>query len=442
MLKPVPVLQRLPVYYGWIVIAVAFVTMAIAVNARTSFSLLFPEILDEFGWQRGVTAATFSIGFIASGLFSPVIGALMDRWGPRFVIPMGAVMVIGGLYTTTLVSSPIGLYLTLGVFVITGSIAMSYMSHSMFLYHWFVRRRGMAVGLAFSGVGIGSITLLPWFQRIIDTGGWRQACLIISLTVAIIIPLNILLQRKRPEDLGLLPDGEKQAASGEQKPSLDLVVDRAWAETDWTLGLAVRTGRFWWIFWGYFFGLFAWYSVLVHQTIYLVETGFDSQLAATALGFVGLLAVAGQIGVGAFSDRVGREWGWTAALTGFVICYAGLILLAQGPSLPLLALVVGGQGLLGQGLSSLYGAFSAEVFSGRRFATIFAWAGLGGNVGAGVGPWVTGYIFDVTGSYLWAFWLCLGVSLVSIFCMWMASPGKVRRVAGRAARAPKSADSG
>ena len=425
---------RLPLFYGWIVVAVAFVTMAIAVNARTSFSLLFPAILAEFQWDRSVTAGAFSIGFVASGFFTPIVGMAMDRWGPRIVIPLGALMVIAGFLGATTVTSPLGIYVTLGVLVISGSIAMSYISHSMFLPHWFARKRGLAIGIAFSGVGIGSITLLPWFQNIILTEGWRQACLVIAASVVIIIPLAAYFQRQFPGDLGLEADGDGGVSDKKIRKPVDPVVDRAWAETDWTLGMAIKTARFWWISLAYFTSMFAWYAVLVHQTIYLIEGGFDSATAATALGLVGLFGIIGQIGIGALSDRIGREWAWTISLSGYAVSYGALIAMAENPSYILLYLMVAMQGILGFGLASIYGAVTAEIFAGRRFATIFALAGLIGNLGAGSGPWVAGYIYDSTGSYQLAFWLCIAMAGLSIFSIWMASPRKVRLVSGQAAR--------
>ncbi len=425
---------RLPLFYGWIVVAVAFVTMAIAVNARTSFSLLFPAILAEFQWDRSVTAGAFSIGFVASGFFTPIVGMAMDHWGPRIVIPLGALMVIAGFLGATTVTSPLGIYVTLGVLVISGSIAMSYISHSMFLPHWFARKRGLAIGIAFSGVGIGSITLLPWFQNIILTEGWRQACLVIAASVVIIIPLAAYFQRQFPGDLGLEADGDGGVSDKKIRKPVDPVVDRAWAETDWTLGMAIKTARFWWISLAYFTSMFAWYAVLVHQTIYLIEGGFDSATAATALGLVGLFGIIGQIGIGALSDRIGREWAWTISLSGYAVSYGALIAMAENPSYILLYLMVAMQGILGFGLASIYGAVTAEIFAGRRFATIFALAGLIGNLGAGSGPWVAGYIYDSTGSYQLAFWLCIAMAGLSIFSIWMASPRKVRLVSGQAAR--------
>ncbi len=431
-MKPLP--DRLPFYYGWVVVAVAFVTMAVAVNARTSFSLLFPAILDEFGWSRGVTAAAFSVGFMASVVLAPLVGVLMDRYGPRLVVPLGAATTALGFWAATFAASPVGLYATLGVMVVGASIAMSYISHSMFVPNWFVRRRGLAVGIAFSGVGVGAIIMLPWIQSVIEADGWRRACIVLAvILVVVVIPLNVALQRRDPSDLGLEADGGADDGAGGRR-GFDVIVDRDWAQRSWTLRSAARTARFWWIAAAYFTALFAWYSVQVHQTRYLIETGFDPDIAATALGLVGLFGIAGQIGIGALSDRIGREWGWTIALVGYAACYAALIVLEARPTLALVYFIAAVQGLMGYGVGSLYGVISNEVFAGPRFATIFSVLALCGNLGAAAGPWLTGDIFDRTASYVSAFWLCGTLSVVSILCIWMAAPRKVRLAAGVAQR--------
>ncbi len=186
-------LSRLPFFYGWVVVGVAFITLAIGVNTRTAFSLLFLPILAEFGWERGTTAAAFSIGFAASALFSPFIGVFMDRLGPHVVLPIGVVMVSAGMALATLVTQPWHLYLTLGVLVVGGSVFMSYIGHSIFLPNWFVRQRGLAIGIAFSGVGIGSIVLFPWLQHFISGAGWRQACwAMAALLLATLLLPNLL----------------------------------------------------------------------------------------------------------------------------------------------------------------------------------------------------------------------------------------------------------
>jgi MFS family permease len=260
-------MMRVRFFYGWVVVAVAFVTMAIAINSRTAFSLLFPPLLDEFGWPRGLTAGAFSTGFLVSTLYAPLIGYLMDRWGPRYVIASGAVLVSIGLASATQTSQPWHLHASLGVLVVGGSIAMSYIGHGAFLPNWFSRRRGLAIGIAYSGVGVGSIVLLPWLQGVIDADGWRRACWVLAILVLAIVPLNIVLQRRRPQDLGLEPDGGPAAAQHDAaRRSAIVVIDPVWAGTDWTLRRAAGTTRFWWLALGFFCGLDAGYAILVHQT--------------------------------------------------------------------------------------------------------------------------------------------------------------------------------
>jgi MFS family permease len=298
--------MRVPFFHGWLIIGVAFVTLGVGISARTAFSLLFPPILAEFGWDRGVTAGAFSFGFVTSACFGPSLGRLMDRRGPRTVILLGVGLVAAGMALAPLVARPWHLYATLGVLVGGGTVCLGYTGHALFLPNWFVRRRGLALGIAFSGVGVGAIVLLPWVQRLIDGAGWRTACLALAAVVAVVlVPLNLLLER-RPEDLGLAPDGDpRPAPGGAAGGHAANVVDPQWAATDWTLALAVRTARFWWIAVGFLSSLYAWYAVQVHQTKYLLDIGFDARQAALALGLVGFTGIAGQIGLGHLSDRIG-----------------------------------------------------------------------------------------------------------------------------------------
>ena len=425
--------MRLPFFYGWVIVAVTFVTMGVGVNARTAFSLLFPPILDEFGWERGVTAGAFSFGFLVSAVLSPSLGRLMDVRGPRVVIELGVGLMAAGLMLATLVREPWHLYATLGVLVGGGGVCLGYTGQALFLPNWFVRRRGLAMSLAFSGVGVGSIVLLPWLGTLIARAGWRAACWALGILVlALLAPLNLLLKR-RPEDLGLEPDGDDASGSATARPAID-IVDPAWAAVDWTLGRALRTAPFWWIMVGYFCGLFAWYAVQIHQTKYLVEIGFSPTEAAWALGFVSLAGIPGQIALGHLSDRIGREWVWTVGSLGFALCYVALLLLRDTPTPTLLYFMVASQGMLGYGLTSVIGAIPAEIFQGRHYGAIFGTVMLASIVGGAAGPWVTGALYDATGSYALAFVLAIGASALSALAIWLAAPRKVRAVAGRVQR--------
>jgi MFS family permease len=226
--------------------------MGLGVNVRTAFSLLFPPILDEFGWERGITAGAFSFGFLVSAVLSPCIGRLMDRRGPRVVLEMGVGCMAAGLMLAPLGRQPWHLYASLGVLVGGGANCLGYTGHSLFLPNWFVRRRGLAMSVAFSGVGVGSIIVLPWLQALIGHAGWRAACWTLGVLVLVLLaPLNLLLQQ-RPADLGLAPDGDHSMHTSAAGGLTAYVVDAAWVAVDWTLGRAMRTARFWWVAVGYF----------------------------------------------------------------------------------------------------------------------------------------------------------------------------------------------
>src|SRR5712672_1576968 len=421
--------MRLPFFYGWIIVVVTFVTMAIGVNARTAFSLFFPPIIDEFGWERGVTAGAFSFVFLVSGAVSPLIGRLMDRSGPRAVMELGVALMAAGLLLAPLTTQPWHLYLTIGVMVGAGSVCLGYSGQSLFLPNWFNRRRGLAMGLAFAGVGVGSITLLPWVQLMIEQTGWRTACTAIGIVVLVVLaPINLLL-RKRPEDIGLRPDGDA-APSALAKP-ISYIIDHDWAGIDWTLGRAVRTARFWWLALGYFCGLYIWYAVQVHQTKYLLDIGFSPSVAVWALGAVSLLGIPGQILLGHVSDRVEREWIWSASCLGFAICFAALIALSHYPTLLLVYVMVLAQGALGYGLTSIMGAEVVEIFQGRHYGSIFGTIMVAALAGGAAGPLVTGVLHDLSGNYTLAFLIGVAVSGLSALAIWRASPGKIRAVAGR-----------
>jgi len=424
---------RVPIFYGWVIVAVVFITMGIGVNARTAFSLLFPPILDEFGGERSVTAGAFSFGFLVAGPLSPWLGYLMDRTGPRIVNGLGVALMGAGLLLAPLTTEPWHLYVTIGVLVGAGSVCLGYSGQSLFLPNWFVRRRGLAMGLAFSGVGVGSVTLLPLLQLVIERAGWRIASGAMGLLVLIVLAPLSLLVRKCPEDLGLNPDGAAQAPDPAAADATSNVVDPLWAGADWTLLRALATRRFWWIALGYFCALYAWYAIQVHQTRYLIETGFSPTEAAWALGLVSLAGIPGQIALGHLSDRLGREWAWGTACLGFALSFALLIALAHHPSTALFYAMVIAQGALGYGLTSVLGAIVLEIFQGRHYGSIFGTLMLAALAGGAAGPWVTGALYDALASYAVAFAIGAAVSIVSGAAIWLAAPRQIRAVAGQTA---------
>ena len=205
-------LVRLPFFYGWVVVGGgvrhhgrrrqrAHRVLA-AVTRRSS---------NEFGWERGLTAGAFAVGFMISAVGAPFLGVLMDTKGPRWMLSLGVVLVGGGMALATLITQPWHLYLTLGFLVSGGSVALAYTGHALFLPNWFVRRRALAAGIAFSGVGIGSIVMFPWLQSLIV--GARVALRVRRGRAHRVRAAAVdLLQHRRPQDIGLVPDGDRGGA--------------------------------------------------------------------------------------------------------------------------------------------------------------------------------------------------------------------------------------
>ena len=203
-------ISGLPFFYGWVAVGIAFVTMAIGVTSRTAYSLFMPPLIDEFGWDRGLTAGAFSFGFLFSAVLGPITGRLMDRYGPRVVIEIGVAIMGSGLLLAPFIHTPWQLYATLGVMVGGGSNLMSYTAQSLYLPNWFARKRGLAISVAFAGAGVGAIALLPLLQTVIEGEGWRAACWLLGILALVVLgPLNLMVWH-RPANLGLLPDGDRE----------------------------------------------------------------------------------------------------------------------------------------------------------------------------------------------------------------------------------------
>ncbi|MBO0334087.1 MFS transporter [Sneathiella sp. CAU 1612] len=440
------VLARTPFFYGWAVVAIVFITMGIGVNVRTSFSLLFPAILNEFGWDRATTAAAFSIGFALAAILAPIVGKLLEFVAPRFLLSVSAITVSLGLILSTIATQPWHFYLTLGVLMVGTGIVLTYVGQSMFLPNWFQRRRGLAVGIAFSGVGVGSMILMPIIQEAISADGWRDACwLMAALLLFIILPLNFFFQRKQPSDIGLYPDGDAapdKEKTRAQQDAADPVVDHDWVSTDWTIKKAVKTGTFWWLALACSTALYVWYAVQVHQTKYLIEIGFSDLEAASALGLVGFAGVLGQIYLGNLSDRIGREWVWTISTTGFLLSSVLLLVMEYVPSAVMMYAMVILQGGLGYGVATVYGSMPADLFQGRGYGIIFGTISTLALVGGAVGPWLTGLFYDEVGNYHLAFYVIIGMSFLSILSVWLAAPRKRRLVAGQAQKRAALATAG
>ena len=316
---------------------------------------------------------------------------------------------------------------------------MGYIAHACFFPHWFSIKIGTALGIATVGITVGNISTIP-IQSLIENIGWRGAYIVLSIVVvAVIVPLTALFQRHRAQDMGLPLDGiprtEKKQATDttelSQEDTEDLrIVDKEWASTDWTLARAIKTRRFWWFFIQTVIMGIKTNIILVHIVAFIVDVGYSRMFAASIFALAGALGLVSAVG-GFISDRIGRE---LAYMLGCIAMILGILVLlpirdTSSPWLLYLFAVLYGVGV---GIDRpITMAAKADVFPGKHLGMIMGFNNLGYGLGGALGPWLAGYIFDVTGSYTLAFIISILSLIVGIALMWAAAPRKVRLVGGK-----------
>ncbi|MBI4215794.1 MAG: MFS transporter [Chloroflexi bacterium] len=420
------------------VLAIAAVTVTFAYGIRMSFAVFYGAILDEFGWSRAETALAFSLNLLVYGLSSPLVGALVDRFGPRRVIPLGAVVLGLGLVLSSRMNSLWEFNLFYGLLTAFGINALGFVPHNAFLQNWFFKRRGLALGLMAAGAGVGFV-MAAVAQFLIQTVGWRGAYLALGLAaVAVVVPLVAFFQRTRPQDVGQLPDGldavpatgQPQAAAGPGRAPGLVVVDQKWADTEWTLAKALRTRRLWALFFMFFLMSLQGNMVGAHAVRFWVDVGFTPIFAALIFSLFGLTQVVGNLG-GTIVDRIGREPAFTLG-TAFVVLSLALLPSLQDPSQVWILYAFATTGLMaGLGGPATFAA-CADIFQGKHYGSIYGFITLGFGLGGFLGPWLAGFIFDQTGSYSLAFIIATVVAALSGVAMWLAAPRQIRRPGVRA----------
>ncbi|MDY6843484.1 MAG: MFS transporter [Thermodesulfobacteriota bacterium] len=397
--------------------------MAIAFGIWYSFSVFFVAILEEFDWSRGKTASLFSVFVFIVGISGPFVGTLSDRFGPRKLICMGAVLVTFGLAVCSQVNTLWQLYLFYSIITAFGIGCTGFLPNVAMITNWFHRKRGMAIGIGSAGIGVGTLVLIPLVQHFILIASWRKAYLLLACcSLFVIIPLNIFFQRHKPEELGLLPDGEssvhgKDSFSKNFSNKVELSPGK-----EWTVLGAMKDYHFWMILAGIFLVVFTTQGILIHSVARIIDGGYPKMHAAFALSIVGVMGSVGKIVWGGISDSIGRIIAY--AFAG-VFIIGGIVLLiilsvTHGAFLLYVFAILFGFGY--GGAAPLNAAISADIFEGENFGAIFGWIMTGVGIGGAMGPWVVGYTFDLLGSYTLAFTLDIIFVCIAITCFWIARP--------------------
>jgi len=427
--------KRPSFFYGWVIVGIAVVGMALVMGIRHSFSVFFPPILDEFGWNRGSTAMMLSMNLLIYGLMAPVAGSLGDRWKVRRVMLIG--IAILGLATAgcAFAQELWHFYLLFGILMPLGTAFCGWPLLAPALANWFARRRGMAMGLGHVGAGL-SFVYGMFAEAIIYQLGWRSAYFAMAGTLVIIMLPLYLLFHYRPENKGLKAYGATELPAAKGLTS-EVSVDNP-VSSDWTLGQAMKTYQLWllvlsfFLYWG-----IGCYLVLAHQVKFAEDVGYSSLFAASIFALFGIFIVAGRLSA-FISDWIGREKTMTLAIVLSIGALVALVLV-RDTSQPWLMYVYATCFGYGAGLySPNMFATAADIFHGRHFGAITGLLLAGMGVGGAIGPWLGGYIYDISGSYISAFVLSMACFGLACIAFWIAAPRNAARLYNRQMKLPSN----
>ena len=369
-----------------------------------TYVVFLQPLEQDLGWSRSKMTSVYSIYLLVNGLSAPIIGILFDRLGPRVVYGCG----MAGLAIAYLLASQVEtlwqFYLTVGAITGVSVAALGMVPSSSLISRWFFERMSTAISIAFAGLGLGALLIVPSVQYLLQRHGWRDSYQMLGVALLCVVPLLLLLPWQAYRD------GHPEYRHA-RKPG-------AAAERDWTVRAAMGTRRFWGLVWVFFFTSIGMFSVTVQTVVYLVEQGFPAIVAATAYGMASMLSVFGIVGTGAIADRFGPRRTVSVTFAGSITGVLILLLLTWFPQQGWLIAYVIVFGLCQGARGPIISSMSTRMFAGRQVASIYGVIYASNAIGAGLGALIAGLLHDFTGGYRIGFAVSVCALLIAVLPFW------------------------
>jgi len=388
-------------FYGYTLVLSALVIMVLLWGAYSVYGVFFNPLVDEFDWTRAATSGAFSLATILSGVLGVVVGGITDRFGPRIVMTVSCLLFGLGHLLMSQVSTLWQLYLFYGVIIGIG-MSGSWVPLLSIVARWFSRRRSLMTGIVIAGLSVGRMIAPPVISGLIAVYEWRLSYIILGGTVLFLTVIASQFLKRDPAQIGLLPYGANEGEPG----GLDLNF------RGFSLREAGRTWQFWSAFAMFFCFGFGSFSIWVHIVPHAIELGIPDISAASIISISSGLGILGNFVLGGIiGDKVGNR---KIIIVGFTLISGMLFWLVFARELWMLYIfaVVAGLGIGGMAASEP--PLVARLFGLRSHGVILGFIGLGFTCGAAVGPYVTGYIFDLTDSYQTAFLICAVTGVIGL----------------------------
>jgi predicted MFS family arabinose efflux permease len=392
--------------YGWMLVGSGLLSIGFTSAVFHTGSLLLVVVPDDAGWSRAATSTALASLTLGSGVWAPVVGTAIQRWGAQRAMTTSSLVLAAGLTALSLARNPEEMGLALLLLVAPGLHGTGSLAVYTVIQAWFRERRGLALSLADSGASLGTMFLVPLAQALIGMVGWRPACQTLALASILFVPLHLMTQRSK---IRLEPANPTPSHAVEHSTSLaELLRQRP----IWLVACGMSTSRF------------AFQLLITHQVVYLTDQGFDDAAKATVFALTGLAGLVGRPGFGWLSDRLGVRPAYGLLTACLLVAIGSLVASGQSGLMPILWLYAICMGTV-LGVSTLLFARQLSDLAGSRsFASALGFGHAIGGVGGTLGVASAGLVYDATGTYLTSFTAAALMALVSLGCIWALGRGR------------------
>jgi len=384
-------------HYAWVVIGVTFFALMAGMGVRSNFGVYVKALEAEFHTTREPVSRINFISLLLFAFMQPVIGAILDRYGPRVVL--AGSMLLAGLGTIGLSYAPslfwVGVLYALVGGIASGGAAVT--AGTSVATRWFAKSRGLAIGIAGAGNSAGQLIFFPLATWLVVVTNWRFSYLLQGiLMAAVAFPIVAWFARSDPQDMGLAPYGAGEAPGVEAAGPVPGAGGRRVG-----LAEAARSRDFWLLAMGFFVcGYTSTGLVQFHFIPYAMDHGFHEMQAANALGLMGALNIVGTMASGRICDRVGNRIPLSVVYGFRALAILFLLTVRDGVMLTVWAVAFGLSYIASVPPTS---GLTADLFGRASVGKLFGWIFLSHQVGAALGSWIGGYLYDRTGNYVGAF---------------------------------------
>ncbi|MFC2068029.1 MFS transporter [Chloroflexota bacterium] len=393
-------------YYGWIVLVACLAFLITSSGIRHSFGVFFKPLEADFDLSRALTSEIFTVYLALSALFAILAGWIIDRYEPKILFTVMGFFTGLSLLLTSQATELWHIFISYSLLLAIGTGAVYIQAISITL-KWFMKGRGLAVGIVASGMGIGIILMTPISAWLIDSYGWQTSFFILALVAFfVMIPFALLLKRAPDKKAELLHSEETDTSklSVLNKIRYDKV-------EDYTLLQAVRTSFFWLITFVRFLLGCCVYMVLTHIVPHAIDLGINPIQAASILSLAGGGTIMGMLLMGRASDIIGRK---QILLICALLLTASMLWVVWSSSIWMLYIFAVIFGFSMGGTSPTVNSLIVDVFGTRHIGVINAVSDAGWGIGSALGPLLAGYVFDISGSYYYAFLAGMAAALITV----------------------------